>query len=33
MTDPPDPELFREVFGRFATGVAAITTMGPEAGR
>jgi len=30
MTDPPDPELFREVFGRFATGVAAITTMGPS---
>src|SRR5437763_15468068 len=29
---PPDPELFREVFGRFATGVAVITTAGP-AGR
>jgi flavin reductase (DIM6/NTAB) family NADH-FMN oxidoreductase RutF len=28
----PDPELFREVFGRFATGVAVITTAGP-AGR
>jgi flavin reductase (DIM6/NTAB) family NADH-FMN oxidoreductase RutF len=25
----PDPELFREVFGRFATGVAVITTAGP----
>jgi flavin reductase (DIM6/NTAB) family NADH-FMN oxidoreductase RutF len=24
-----DPELFREVFGRFATGVAVITTAGP----
>jgi flavin reductase (DIM6/NTAB) family NADH-FMN oxidoreductase RutF len=33
MSDPtPDPELFREVFGRFATGVAVITTAGP-AGR
>jgi 3-hydroxy-9,10-secoandrosta-1,3,5(10)-triene-9,17-dione monooxygenase reductase component len=33
MSDPsPDPELFREVFGRFATGVAVITTSGP-AGR
>jgi 3-hydroxy-9,10-secoandrosta-1,3,5(10)-triene-9,17-dione monooxygenase reductase component len=29
MTDPPDPELFREVFGRFATGVAVITSAGP----
>jgi flavin reductase (DIM6/NTAB) family NADH-FMN oxidoreductase RutF len=26
---PPDPELFREVFGRFATGVAVITSAGP----
>jgi flavin reductase (DIM6/NTAB) family NADH-FMN oxidoreductase RutF len=25
----PDPELFREVFGRFATGVAVITSVGP----
>jgi flavin reductase (DIM6/NTAB) family NADH-FMN oxidoreductase RutF len=25
---PPDPELFREVFGRFATGVAVITSVG-----
>ena len=25
----PDPELFREVFGRFATGVAVITGSGP----
>jgi flavin reductase (DIM6/NTAB) family NADH-FMN oxidoreductase RutF len=25
---PPDPELFREVFGRFATGVAVITSAG-----
>ena len=25
---PPDPELFREVFGRFATGVAVITSIG-----
>lgn len=25
-----DPELFREVFGRFATGVAVITSAGPE---
>jgi 3-hydroxy-9,10-secoandrosta-1,3,5(10)-triene-9,17-dione monooxygenase reductase component len=30
MSDPPDPELFREVFGRFATGVAVITTVGPR---
>jgi flavin reductase (DIM6/NTAB) family NADH-FMN oxidoreductase RutF len=29
MADAPDPELFREVFGRFATGVAAITSTGP----
>src|ERR1700756_4884991 len=26
MTAVPDPELFREVFGRFATGVAVITS-------
>jgi flavin reductase (DIM6/NTAB) family NADH-FMN oxidoreductase RutF len=26
MTLEPDPELFREVFGRFATGVAVITS-------
>src|SRR5580704_14584196 len=26
----PDPELFREVFGRFATGVAVITGAGPS---
>jgi flavin reductase (DIM6/NTAB) family NADH-FMN oxidoreductase RutF len=25
----PDPEQFREVFGRFATGVAVITSSGP----
>jgi 3-hydroxy-9,10-secoandrosta-1,3,5(10)-triene-9,17-dione monooxygenase reductase component len=25
----PDPELFREVFGRFATGVAVITSSAP----
>jgi 3-hydroxy-9,10-secoandrosta-1,3,5(10)-triene-9,17-dione monooxygenase reductase component len=25
----PEPELFREVFGRFATGVAVITSAGP----
>jgi len=29
MTRPTDPELFREVFGRFATGVAVITSSGP----
>jgi 3-hydroxy-9,10-secoandrosta-1,3,5(10)-triene-9,17-dione monooxygenase reductase component len=29
MNEVPDPELFREVFGRFATGVAVITTAGP----
>ncbi len=29
MTGKPDPELFREVFGRFATGVAVITSAGP----
>jgi 3-hydroxy-9,10-secoandrosta-1,3,5(10)-triene-9,17-dione monooxygenase reductase component len=27
---PPPPELFREVFGRFATGVAVITSAGPS---
>jgi 3-hydroxy-9,10-secoandrosta-1,3,5(10)-triene-9,17-dione monooxygenase reductase component len=30
MTPPPRPELFREVFGRFATGVAVITSSGPS---
>jgi 3-hydroxy-9,10-secoandrosta-1,3,5(10)-triene-9,17-dione monooxygenase reductase component len=29
MTPDPDPELFREVFGRFATGVAVITSASP----
>jgi 3-hydroxy-9,10-secoandrosta-1,3,5(10)-triene-9,17-dione monooxygenase reductase component len=29
MPSDPDPELFREVFGRFATGVAVITSAGP----
>jgi len=29
MASRPDPELFREVFGRFATGVAVITSAGP----
>jgi flavin reductase (DIM6/NTAB) family NADH-FMN oxidoreductase RutF len=29
MAPGPDPELFREVFGRFATGVAVITSSGP----
>jgi flavin reductase (DIM6/NTAB) family NADH-FMN oxidoreductase RutF len=29
MVREPDPELFREVFGRFATGVAVITSAGP----
>ena len=29
MASDPEPELFREVFGRFATGVAVITTAGP----
>jgi 3-hydroxy-9,10-secoandrosta-1,3,5(10)-triene-9,17-dione monooxygenase reductase component len=29
MTSPHRPELFREVFGRFATGVAVITSAGP----
>jgi flavin reductase (DIM6/NTAB) family NADH-FMN oxidoreductase RutF len=28
VTLTPDPELFREVFGRFATGVAVITSAG-----
>src|SRR5437763_14765798 len=28
MASEPDPELFREVFGRFATGVAVITSAG-----
>jgi flavin reductase (DIM6/NTAB) family NADH-FMN oxidoreductase RutF len=28
MVKPPNPELFREVFGRFATGVAVITGAG-----
>jgi 3-hydroxy-9,10-secoandrosta-1,3,5(10)-triene-9,17-dione monooxygenase reductase component len=27
MAGAPDPELFREVFGRFATGVAVITSI------
>ena len=30
MPSEPDPELFREVFGRFATGVAVITSAGPD---
>ncbi|MGZ4350793.1 MAG: flavin reductase family protein, partial [Solirubrobacteraceae bacterium] len=29
MAATPDPETFREVFGRFATGVAVITSAGP----
>jgi len=29
MVSTPDPELFREVFGYFATGVAVITSAGP----
>jgi flavin reductase (DIM6/NTAB) family NADH-FMN oxidoreductase RutF len=29
MASRRDPELFREVFGRFATGVAVITVAGP----
>ncbi len=29
MSPPHDPELFREVFGRFTTGVAVITGAGP----
>ncbi len=31
MTREPDPELFREVFGRFATGVAVITSAASQA--
>src|ERR1700751_3238886 len=31
MTAVPDPELFREVFGRFATGVAVITSAASDA--
>src|SRR6202042_44632 len=31
MTTPSDPELFREVFGRFATGVAVITSAASSA--
>ena len=30
VPDAPDPELFREVFGRFATGVAVITSAGAQ---
>jgi 3-hydroxy-9,10-secoandrosta-1,3,5(10)-triene-9,17-dione monooxygenase reductase component len=30
MAPEPDPELFREVFGRFATGVAVITSASPQ---
>ncbi len=30
MSSGDDPELFREVFGRFATGVAVITSAGPS---
>jgi flavin reductase (DIM6/NTAB) family NADH-FMN oxidoreductase RutF len=30
--ETPRPELFREVFGRFATGVAVITSAGPSGG-
>jgi 3-hydroxy-9,10-secoandrosta-1,3,5(10)-triene-9,17-dione monooxygenase reductase component len=29
MASRSDPELFREVFGRFATGVAVVTSAGP----
>ncbi len=29
MAHTPDPELFREVFGRFGTGVAVVTSAGP----
>lgn len=32
MAAEPNPELFREVFGRFATGVAVITGMGALGG-
>jgi flavin reductase (DIM6/NTAB) family NADH-FMN oxidoreductase RutF len=31
MAFEPDPELFREVFGRFATGVAVVTSGAPPA--
>ncbi len=31
MTIEPGPELFREVFGRFATGVAVVTSATPAA--
>jgi 3-hydroxy-9,10-secoandrosta-1,3,5(10)-triene-9,17-dione monooxygenase reductase component len=31
MSERSEPELFREVFGRFATGVAVITSAGAEA--
>ena len=31
MTVEPGPELFREVFGRFATGVAVVTSATPTA--
>src|SRR5947209_16306570 len=30
MAAHTDPELFREVFGRFATGVAVVTSAGPS---
>jgi flavin reductase (DIM6/NTAB) family NADH-FMN oxidoreductase RutF len=30
IEERPDPELFREVFGRFATGVAVITSAGAD---
>jgi flavin reductase (DIM6/NTAB) family NADH-FMN oxidoreductase RutF len=30
VRDHPDPELFRDVFGHFATGVAVITSAGPS---
>ena len=30
MTTTISPELFREVFGRFATGVAVVTSAGPS---
>lgn len=30
MATHRDPELFREVFGRFATGVAVVTSAGPH---
>ena len=30
MRDHPDPELFRDVFGHFATGVGVITSAGPS---